>query len=248
MKKFQAICLIISGLLFFSIPAQALTVVTASPGDTQYIQSVSEVAAGPDMNGMVITVSGLNEGGVPFTNQIGTWVTPVFQETPPFSYAFPGAVFSGDQYLFYLLQAGDTFNNSWLLYSFYDVTLTNIIIDALPGNVVFDRTIDGMEKTIGSGQGKDFSTSSTSISFPDLGTYMNLVALDGQAPQGDLYSTLDIQLGNGFGRLFSDSVYYELFTADTDRIVPVPTPVSSSLMLLGSGLLGLAGLGRKYFS
>jgi hypothetical protein len=61
MKKLQVIGLIVTGLLLLAISAQAYTIVTAEPGKTQYIKSVSEVATGPDMaygTGMVLTVTG----------------------------------------------------------------------------------------------------------------------------------------------------------------------------------------------
>lgn len=242
-KKFLKIYLIIMGLMLLSLPAQAYTIVDAVPGTTQYVGSVSEVATGPDMAGMLVTVAG-SFAPLPVT---GTWgdfnITTGFYDG--------GVVFSGGGYLFYLFQAGDTYTNSWVLYSFYDVVLYSITIDTLPGNVAFDRTIDGMEKTPGSGQGKDFSTAFTSIPFPTLATYSNQVALDGQPPQGDLYSSLEIQWYLGFGNTFQDSIYYELFTADTDRItasvVPVPlvAPLGSGLSFFATGLLGIIGLRRK---
>jgi hypothetical protein len=129
--------------------------------------------------------------------------------------------------------------------------LLSITIDALPGNAVFDRTIDGMEKTPGSGQGKDFSTDYSSIILPTVAIYKNEVAIAGQAPQSDLYRTLEINWGGTPGPYFPQNKIYELFIADTDLVVldstPVPTPVASSLMLLGTGLMGLVGLKRKYF-
>jgi hypothetical protein len=241
-KKMLGTSLIFIGLVLLSIPAQAYTVVGAVPGEDKYIGSISEVATGPDMAGMQVTVAG-SFAPQPVT---GTWFTP-FYVFPPFD---GGAYFNGPGYAFYLFQGGDTYTNSWVMYSFYDMTLYGIKIDALPGNVVFDRTIDGVEKTPGSGLGKDFSTAYTSIPFPTRATYSNRVALDGKPFQGDLYTTLDIDFYLGAGVTIFDSQYYELFTADTDRItpvVPVPlaTPLGSGLSFFATGLLGLIGLKRK---
>jgi hypothetical protein len=243
------------GLMLLSIPAQAYTIVTADPGTTQDVQSVSEVATGLDMAGMLVTVTGSNAAGQPFTDT-RTWVADLAVDLSPPVY---GGIFAGgDQYLFYLYQAGDTYTNAWMLYSYYDVLIKSITIDALPGNVVFDRTIDGMEKTPDSGQGKDFFTPYTGTTrFPTLATYRDQVAVGGAAPQGDLYRTLEIKFVvdfdlSPFGQPFKDSVDYELFTADTDRIVanvvPVPlvTPLGSSITMLGTGLLGIIGLRRKW--
>jgi hypothetical protein len=253
-RKILGTCLIVMGLMLLSIPAQAYTVVDAVPGTTQEVQSVSEVVNGPDMAGMVVTVTGLNAAAQPFTDT-RTWVADLAVDLSPPVY---GGIFAGgDQYLFYLYQAGDTYTNAWMLYSYYDVLIKSITIDALPGNVVFDRTIDGMEKTPDSGQGKDFFTTYTGTTrFPTLATYRDQVAVGGEAPQGDLYRTLEIKFIvdydlSPFGQGFNDSVDYELFTADTDRItpvVPVPlvAPLGSSLTLLATGLLGIIGLRRKW--
>ena len=123
--------------------------------------------------------------------------------------------------------------------------------------MVFDRTIDGTEKTPGSGQGKDFSTTHGGTSqFPTLATYRDQVALVGEAPQGDLYRTLDIDFIVDFdlsplGLLFGADRDHELFWADTDRItasvVPVPlvAPLGSGLSFFATGLLGIIGLRRK---
>jgi hypothetical protein len=246
-KKIFQLGIFITVLALSTIPAQAYTIVTAFPDVTQVVQSVSEVATGPDMVGMSVTVTGFNEVGTAFSDT-RTWINNLSVDLSPPIY---GGVFpNGDRYAFYLFQAGDTYTSPWMLYSFFDVTISSITIDALPGNAVFDRTIDGMEKTPGSGQGKDFSTVISTIpAFPHLATYENQVAVGGQPPQGDLYRTLDIKLALN-GILFFDSNYYELFTADTDRIVAnvVPVPLGSSVTLLSTGLLGIIGLMRKYLS
>jgi len=248
MNKILRTSLIYMGLLLLPISAQAYTIVGADPGTTEYVGSVSEVATGPDMAGMLVTVTGLNYLGNPFSDSTRVWVKDLSVNLSPPVYG--GIISVGDGRLFYLFQAGDTYTNSWVLYSYYQIYLSTITIDALPGNVVFDRTIDGSEKTPGSGQGKDFSTAySGPPNFPAFATYRNQVALDGQAPQGDLYRTLEISWTNGV--FFNDSIFYELFTSDTDRItasvVPVPlvAPLGSGLSFFATGLLGLIGLRRK---
>jgi hypothetical protein len=247
MKK--RIGLIFFGFLLLSIPAQADTVVDALPGVTQVVQSVSELANGPDMAGMMLTVTGLNDQDIAFTKS-GFWSSSVaaFPNLP-----YGGVFFSDVGYAFTLFQGGDTFSNSWQLFNpFYDkLTLSSIIIEALPGNVVFDRTIDGSEKTPNSGQGNDFSTALVNafppVLNPHLGIYHDLVAVDPNAPQGDLYATLEILFSNGAGAVFpaNANASFQLFTADTDRIIPAGppgAPLGSTVTFLGSGLLGLIGL------
>ncbi|APG28785.1 hypothetical protein A7E78_13680 [Syntrophotalea acetylenivorans] len=137
-----------------------------------------------------------------------------------------------------LSQSGDTYTNSWSLSS--DVTLSQLVIDAAPGDTIFDITWSG-SGTPGSASGRTFTTAYTG----DLtATYRNLLSVGGNDPVGDLYTLLDLDFGaSGFLGNLS-------FIADTDNaasagdVVPaVPEP--STFLLFGGGLLGLGYLGRK---
>lgn len=247
MKKILGTCLIIMGLMLLSLPAQATGFAIAEPGTTQYIQSVSELANGADMGGMLVNFQGFGLADTPF-NLSAPWVSGLVLPL-----AGGGGVHITDSTSgadFYFGLGGDTFSKPWILYSPSQAfKLSSISIDALPGNVVFDRTIDGMEKTLGSGQGKDFDSPYGDFFNYVLGTYKDQVALEGQSPQGDLYRRLEITF-TGTALKFEAGIVYDIFTADTDRItasVPVPlvAPLGSGLSFFATGLLGLIGLRRK---
>ena len=84
-------------------------------------------------------------------------------------------------------------------------------------------------------------------SFDVNATYAGPLGVGGNAPLGDLYTTLDLAFVGAAGTAFNGFVGDMTFTADTDNatttIVTAPEPLS--LMLIGFGLLGLAGLRRR---
>jgi hypothetical protein len=144
-----------------------------------------------------------------------------------------------------LAESGDTFYNYWTLTNTSASPISEIRIDPFPGYTVFDTTFNGQNGTTNSEYGWTFSVNSSSPSNFDItATYLDAVALDGTAPVGDLYRYLDIVFNNG---IYLGEDGYLQFGADTDNVSfgnINPTPLPGTFLLLGSGLLGLVGLGR----
>ncbi|MBX3351557.1 MAG: hypothetical protein KF684_01375 [Phycisphaeraceae bacterium] len=145
-----------------------------------------------------------------------------------------------------LVQSGDTFTNNWTLVS-TNASIDRILIDAGPGDTVFDTTFGGLFGTDGSARGLDFTVTGGGTGLDITATYINAVALTNAAPVGDLFRLLDIDF---FGRGIAFANRTLTFQADTDNILfagdirPIPLPTTAGLGALGLCLISSASRRR----
>ncbi|MFV1968338.1 MAG: hypothetical protein ACC628_23175 [Pirellulaceae bacterium] len=148
----------------------------------------------------------------------------------------------------FLSELGNTFSADWTLSNSTGQSLTRLLIDAGPGDTVFDTFFGGNFGTPGSGRGKDFTVTSGLGSLDIDATYRDEVALTGFSPVGDLYRYLDIEFTSVGAFASGSSLKY---ITDTDNILfagdiaPVPEPLSFCIWGLLAGL-GIA-IGRRHW-
>lgn len=143
-----------------------------------------------------------------------------------------------------LTESGDTFSSSWFLTNNRGVRMNRLLIDAGPGNTVFDTFFGNAFGSPGSARGTDFTqTSGPFIS--GTATYRDAVGIAGNAPVGDLFRFLDLQF-TGTSMATGTVISYRtdtdnlLFAGDIQPVIPEPTT------FLVWSLLGLGAVGVKY--
>lgn len=205
-------------------------VVNINPGTTNTTSALTGSATtGAQMAGMRLTAH--FSGGA---SEVVTWAS--------FGGVSGGASGSG----WSLSQAGDTFSNAWQLVS-TSASLDRLVIDAGPGDTVFDTTFFGAFGTDGSALGQSFFVLSGGAGYDITATYFDAVAISGNAPVGDIYRFLEIDFTTR-GIAFGPQSTLE-FLSDTDNILfagdirPVPLPLTAGLA--GAGLVAIGATTRR---
>lgn len=216
-------------IIVFAVPAHADTV-TYVAGTIYTTSAINNFQTyGDNMDGMTITVI-FADG----SSQTALWAT-----TGSGSGAASGTLWS-------LAESGDTFGGIWTLTNNNSSAIMSLSIDAGTGDTVFD-VWNYASGTPGSEMGWAFDRTSSN-NFDVNATYMNLIALSGYPPVGDLYRNLFLSFAAPTGAPAGLFGTLE-FISDTDNlsisgdINPAPEPASMLLLILG--IVGLAGLRRK---
>jgi hypothetical protein len=186
--------------------------------------------SGDQMDGMNVSVT-FSDGSV----KSSTWAT-----------TGSGAGAAALANFFRISERGDTFNdNAWVIANLNPtLNITSFKLFGASDHTMFDRTFGGATGTTGSASGKDFGIAGH---YNVTATYSDMLALDGNAPVGDEFETLQVdfsdstQLGVGASTTFTQDADNALFS---NTIQPAPD-VTNNALLFGISLIGMVTLKRR---
>jgi hypothetical protein len=233
MKRLITICAAIGMILCISGNVMAAVAVAYDPGTTNITTDLTGYSTYGDMMvGMDVTAFKAD----------GSLETVKWAATGPGAGASLGTGWS-------LSESGDTFGGYWTLTNTIGQSISRVLIDAGPGDTIYDISWPPGAPNPGpdygtnlSARGWTFAVVSGLGNLDILATYRDYVAIGANPPVGDLFRRLDIQFTNVGGFSSASTLVY---ISDTDNIkfggdiVPIiPAPGAILLGSIGVSLVG----------